>query len=68
MCSRMYAGAEVPVCILEAMSGHLVDAKNLKFLPQKVLVPTIFRIAFYCLEKKFSEIFLISRIYTIYDP
>ena len=57
---------QVPICILEPMSGHLVDPKSSKFLPQKVLIPTIFRIAFYCLEKKFSRIFLISRIYTIY--
>ena len=60
----MRAATQVPVCILEPMSGHLVDPKSSKFLSQKVLTTTTFRIGFYCLEKKFSMIFLISRIYT----
>ena len=62
----MPAAAQVPVCILEPMSGHLVDPKSSKFLSQKVLTKATFRIGFYCLEKKFSRIFLISRIYTKY--
>ena len=66
MCSRIRAAAQVPVCILEPMSGHLVNPKSSKFLPQKILIPTSFRIEFYCLEKKFSMIFLITRIYTKY--
>ena len=52
--------------ILEHTRGHLVDPKSSKFLSQKVLTKATFRIGFYCLEKKFSRIFLISRIYTIY--
>ena len=48
------------------MSGHLVDSKSSKFLLQKVLTKATFRIGFYCLEKKFSRSFLISRIYTNY--
>ena len=60
----MPAAAQVPVCILEPMSGHLVDPKSSKFLSQKVLTTATFRIGFYCLEKKFSSIFMISRIYT----
>ena len=62
----MPAAAQVPVCILEPMSGHLVEPKSSKFLSQKVLTTATFRIGFHCLEKKFSRIFLISRIYTSY--
>ena len=59
---------QVPICILEPMSGHLVDPKSSKCLSQKVLTTATFRIGFYCLEKKFSKIFMISRIYTIHEP
>ena len=66
MGSRMQTGTWAAAGILEHTSGHLVDPKSSKFLSQKVLTTATFRIGFYCLEKKFSRIFLISRIYTTY--
>ena len=53
----MPAVAQVPVWILEPISGHLVDPKSSKFLLQKVLTTATFRIGLYFLKKSFQGFF-----------
>ena len=57
MFSRKRAAAQVPACILELLTDHVVDPKSWKILPQKVPTNAFFRFRFYCLEKKLSRIF-----------
>ena len=48
----------------KAHDGHVTNPKSSKFLQQKTATIATFRIAFYCLEKKFFD-FIVLQNFTL---